>query len=258
MWLLKAQDSLDRHRDLLSPLEIAFIAASERALRMRQRRRLIVTAGLSSLAIVMAGLGIFAVEQRKVAVEQIMVAEKQFILAEKAQVAALQSAQRATLANLSAASAISPDRTRMLQIDPGGDLRIIDLATGRDISVTGTAVGAISAAIFSPDAQFIATGTVSGTVSIDDSALKPVRNLRGHTAAVTRLAFSPDGGRLASGSDDTTARFWSVESGALLWVITADSPVIGVAFSPDGRRVIVSSQNGKIYIANSRTGQIIR
>jgi cellulose biosynthesis protein BcsQ len=244
MGLLKARGALDRHRDLLSPIEIAFITASERAFSLRDRKRRLIQTVTLLLLVLMTSLAVFALQQQHEA--------------ERAQVVALEETQRATLANLSAASAISPDGTRMLQIDPDGALRIIDLATGLPIRATRPAVDKISAAIFGADGWLLATGTLGGVVSIDDILLRPVTTIRGHEAAVTRLAFSPDGNNIASGSDDSTAKIWSVAKGALLLVIKADSPVVGVAFSPDGLRVIVSSQNGKILIADSRTGQIIR
>jgi WD40 repeat protein len=37
-----------------------------------------------------------------------------------------------------------------------------------------------------------------------------VESLRGHSAAVRTLAFSPDGRRLASGSADDTVEVWAV------------------------------------------------
>jgi DNA-binding beta-propeller fold protein YncE len=231
---------------------------SEYELRAKQKMRRRVKVGLAALTISTLVTAILMVLQSRIARDLAKEARAQADIAGNQSILAERAAQRAKLANLSAASAVNPDGTRMLQIDPGGELRIIDLATGRDVSVTGTAAGSMSAAVFSPDGKFIATGTVSGVVSIDDSALKLVRTLRGHTAAVTRIAFSPDGAQLASGSDDSTARIWSVTNGTELGLIKADSPVVGVAFSPDARRLIVSLQSGTIYVVDPQTGEIIR
>jgi WD40 repeat protein len=61
---------------------------------------------------------------------------------------------------------------------------------------------------------------------------------KGHTDRVRSLAYSPDGGLLASGSNDRTARVWDPASGGpLLSPSKFNRNVYSVAFSPDGREL---------------------
>ena len=41
----------------------------------------------------------------------------------------------------------------------------------------------------------------------------PLRELKGHTNAVTSLVFSPDGTRILTGSRDQTAKIWDGPTG---------------------------------------------
>src|SRR5262249_14292390 len=78
--------------------------------------------------------------------------------------------------------------------------------------------------------------------------------LEGHTRAVTALAYSRQGERIASASYDGTARIWSTSDGSPISVIHAeDAPeAYAVTFSPDDRRLFVgfADGRGRLYLVS--------
>jgi serine/threonine protein kinase len=60
----------------------------------------------------------------------------------------------------------------------------------------------------------------------------------GHSSAVEAVAWSPDGTRIASGSDDETVQVWDASNGQHFFTYTGHSTsVYKVAWSPDGSRI---------------------
>ncbi len=98
-------------------------------------------------------------------------------------------------------------------------------------------------------------------VSLPVDPLAPGRPsvLRGHTDAVTALAFSPDGGTLASASRDASIRLWSLESGAEKSAIAGDkSATNAIAFSPDGTTLATGTVELQVRLLDLTTGAIKR
>jgi WD40 repeat protein len=80
--------------------------------------------------------------------------------------------------------------------------------------------------------------------------------LTGHSGAVTSVAFSPDGRRLLTGSNDRTARIWDIVSRQTLTVLTGHlGTVWSAGFSPDGRCVVTASADETARIWDAETGK---
>ncbi len=76
----------------------------------------------------------------------------------------------------------------------------------------------------------------------------------GHTSAVFDAAFSPDGKRVVTASQDKTAKIWDVTTGDLLADLKGNKQfVMAVEYSPDGKMIVTAGFDGtaKIWDANS-------
>ena len=119
--------------------------------------------------------------------------------------------------------------------------------------------GMTSVAI-SPDARFVAAGSLNTVVHIwDVSTGTLVERLRGHSDAVYSVAFTPDGKGLVSGSLDKTLKYWELDT-AINNACKADERfsksvldftghkdyVLSVAVSHDGQWVVSGSKDRNV------------
>src|SRR5207245_8716947 len=81
---------------------------------------------------------------------------------------------------------------------------------------------------------------------IDDATGQVLFRLLEHVGPVTRVAFSPDGRRLLTASQDGTARLWELANGQPVAVFRHDRGLEYAAFAPDGYAVITACVDGTI------------
>jgi WD40 repeat protein len=80
--------------------------------------------------------------------------------------------------------------------------------------------------------------------------------LEGHTDSVTSAAFSPDGTRVVTASDDGTAIVWNAVTGASIAVLQGHGgPLTSVRFDDASARVVTASRDGTARIWDAASGE---
>jgi eukaryotic-like serine/threonine-protein kinase len=154
------------------------------------------------------------------------------------------------------AVAFSPDGRRLASVSREssrggrpvpGEIMIWDLITGqRVMTLPGRPEpgGDLESAsiTFSPDGKCLATSE-GRTVRVWKAATgQEILTMPGVERIVTRIAYSPDGLRLAVASQDGSVKVWDAVTGEACLAVRGRSTFVrGFAYSPDGRRLVTAA-----------------
>jgi eukaryotic-like serine/threonine-protein kinase len=126
-----------------------------------------------------------------------------------------------------------------------GPVTIWDPFATRVVTEVGEPKRSMYTCAFSSDERWLAYLNANREIHLLDRAtLRDVHVLRGHSADVVHVTFSPDSGVLASCGRDGTIRLWNVADGSALATLAGHRDAVNrVAFAPDGRLLASGSQD---------------
>lgn len=153
----------------------------------------------------------------------------------------------------------SPDGKQLLTV--GAQVTLTDLGGDFPTTVKTLALPELYLykAIYSPDGKTIAVTAGTNVILWQPNAVgRFSMTLDAQSEAVRSVAFSPDGTKLASASQDGSLTLWDSATGDTVW--RYDDPngygFLSAAFNPDGTKVISGSEDGNVYIFNTAEGTL--
>ncbi|MDZ8262001.1 NACHT domain-containing protein [Nostoc sp. ChiQUE01b] len=156
--------------------------------------------------------------------------------------------------------AFSPDGKYLVASDANGQIRVWQVADGKEIfNFKGHLSWTMSVA-FSPDGVTFASASSDKTIRLwDIKTGKCLKTFYGHTNVVRSVVFSPHGQIVASGSIDETIRLWDINTGECAKILRGHSKGLRtVIFSPNNQTLASGSSDQTIRLWDVKTGDCIR
>ncbi|MFO0979315.1 MAG: serine/threonine-protein kinase [Planctomycetaceae bacterium] len=154
----------------------------------------------------------------------------------------------------------SPDGTRAMYAARDGTLRSWDAATSGAVQKVKHAPQFVSLPVFGPNGEHLAVFCERwNSFRVWDMLnFNEYHEFRGHSDAITTVAFSSDSLQIASGSRDKTIRIWDVESGKVQKVLTGHADeVSSLVWFADKDRLASGSKDHSLRLWNAQSGEVL-
>jgi serine/threonine protein kinase/WD40 repeat protein len=142
-------------------------------------------------------------------------------------------------------------------IGSSGD--IWDAATGKSTRRLDPSLYLRYRGAWSPDNQYFAWGTASddNCIYVWSLTTDELHELRGHTASVWCVAWSPDSKLLISGGIDKSVRIWEMASREVVRRLQAPGYINEVAFSPDGELIAAGVSSRGVFVWQNDSEELL-
>ncbi|HKB34906.1 MAG TPA: PQQ-binding-like beta-propeller repeat protein, partial [Gemmataceae bacterium] len=149
-----------------------------------------------------------------------------------------------------------------------GEVKLFDPNTGKVVTNFTKHSSGVLSVCFSPDGKRIASADAAGTVLVWETGTGKIvasRKLPGEALpderlkypVVLRMAFTPDGKRLALGGVGHSGRVWDLlaDKDAFVLARQAGSVVQGMAVHPSGKRLATAGSDGVVRVHDAEAGK---
>ena len=174
------------------------------------------------------------------------------------------------LASLSAEAAISLGRALESLPEAAGHLGTLEKIIARQAHLLAGGLGVLNQLHL----QAALDGQIEVAARLERAARPPrirlrwststtdpaqLRFLKGHKDWIVYCAFSPDGERALSASDDQTLILWDLKAGEPIKILKGhENWVRSCAFSPDGQRAVSASDDRTLILSDLQAGEPIK
>ncbi|MCA8968302.1 MAG: protein kinase [Planctomycetes bacterium] len=157
--------------------------------------------------------------------------------------------------------ALHPDGRRVVSVGGLEEAILWDLESGivqHRWPVQSDIVDPVGCAI-SPDGHTLALTrrrSLIALIDLDSGAIE--REWQAHAGAITQLAFTRDGTRLLSASEDDTTGVWDTATGERIAVLGPQgADVLCCAESPDGTRIVTGGRDGSVLFWETEHHELV-